>query len=55
MSKPSELKNMSKEDKEKKLKDLRLELLKSKTRNSKTSNKTKQIRRTIAQILTLNK
>lgn len=55
MVKASELKNLSKEMKEQKLKDLKLELVKSKTSNSKTSSKTKEIRKTIAKILTLNK
>lgn len=55
MAKTSELKNLSEEDKEKKLKDLKLELLKSRTKNSKTSTKTQQIKKTIAKILTLNK
>ncbi|MBI2044124.1 50S ribosomal protein L29 [Candidatus Pacearchaeota archaeon] len=55
MVKTSELKNLSKEDKEKKLKDLRLELVKSRTKNSKTNTKTQQIKQTIAKILTLNK
>lgn len=47
---------MSKEDKEKKLKELKLELIKTKVDASKGgTSKIRNIRRTIAQILTLNK
>jgi ribosomal protein L29 len=50
-----EIKKMSKEDLNKKLKDLRIELVKSKTRTSKTgSSNTNQIKKTIAKILTFN-
>jgi len=50
----AEIKKLSKTDKEKKLKDLRMELVKSKTGTQKTSGKSKEIRKMIAQILTLN-
>lgn len=47
---------MSKEDREKKLKELRLELVKSKASAVKTGGaKTKEIKKIIARILTLNK
>jgi ribosomal protein L29 len=50
-----EITKMSKEDREKKLKDLKIELIKSKTKASKTgSSNTKEIKKTIAKILTFN-
>ena len=51
--KSKELKSMSKNDREKRLKELRLELVKSRSANSKTN--TRDIKRIIARILTLNK
>jgi ribosomal protein L29 len=46
---------MNKEDREKKFKDLKVELVKSRTKTSKTgSSNTKQIKKTIAKILTFN-
>ena len=54
--KSKDIGNMSKEDREKKLKELRLELVKSKVGASKTgSSKIKEIKKIIARILTLNK
>ena len=54
--KNKELKQMSKEDMGKKLKDLKLELIKSKGKASKTgSSKSKEIRKMIARIITFNK
>ncbi len=54
--KTGKLKNMSKEEKEMKLKELKLELVKAKISTSKGGNsKIKNIRKAIAQILTLNK
>jgi ribosomal protein L29 len=54
--KAKDLRNLSKEDKERRLKELKLELVKSKISAAKTgSSKIKNIKRTIAQILTLNK
>ena len=51
--KAKEIRNMSEEEKKKKLEELRLELVKAKT--AKTgSSKIKEIRRMIARILTLN-
>jgi ribosomal protein L29 len=46
---------MGKEERDKKLKDLRMELIKSKTKATNTSgSNTREIRRTIAKILTFN-
>jgi len=46
---------MNKEEREKKLKDLKMELIKSKTKTSKTGNSnTREIKKTIAKILTFN-
>ena len=53
--KTKEIRNMSKGDREKKLKELKIELIKSKSGNSKAGNKTKEIKKIIAKILTLNK
>ena len=51
-----DLKRMNKEERTKKLSDLKLELIKSKVNTSKTgSSKPREIRKTIARILTLNK
>ncbi len=48
--------NLSKEDKEKKLKELKLELVKAKISASKAgTSKVKEIKKTIARILTFNK
>ncbi len=54
--KTKDLKGMSKNERGKKLEELRVELIKSKVNVSKTSGpKTKEIRKAIARILTLNK
>jgi len=46
---------MNNEERERKLHDLKIELLKSKTNASKTGNaNTREIKRTIAKILTFN-
>jgi len=51
-----DIKKMNKEDIEKKLKELKLELVKSKVHASKTgSSKIKEIKKMIAKILTFNK
>lgn len=51
-----ELKQMSRSDREKKLKDLKLEMVKSKGKASKTgSSKSREIRKMVARIITLNK
>ena len=50
-----EIKKLKKEDRVKKLKDLKLELVKSKINATKTGNaKTKNVQKIIARILTLN-
>ena len=50
-----EIKKMAFQEREKKLKDLKLELIKSKANASKTgSKKTKEIKKIIARILTFN-
>jgi ribosomal protein L29 len=51
--KAKDIQRMNKEEKEKKLKELRLELIKSKGASQKT--KIKEIKKIIARILTLNK
>jgi ribosomal protein L29 len=54
--KAKELKGMKSEEREMKLRELKLELVKSKVNASKGgSSKIKNIKKTIAQILTLNK
>lgn len=51
--KASEIRKMNTQDREKRLKELKLELIKSKSGKSKT--KSKEIKRIIARILTINK
>ena len=46
---------MSDKDRERKMKELKMELTKSRSGNSKTGSKTKEIKKIIARILTLNK
>lgn len=53
--KAKDIRKMSRGDIEKKLKELKMELIKSRSGNSKTGNKTKEIKKIIARILTLNK
>lgn len=50
-----DIQKMSKEEREKKLKELKMELIKSKASASKGSSKTKEIKKIIARIFTLNK
>ena len=53
--KTKDIKNMNKEDREKKLRELELELIKSKVGVSKTgSSKIKEIKKIVARILTFN-
>ncbi len=52
--KSKEIRNMSKNDREKRLKELRLELIKSRS-GAKAGNRTREIKRIIARIITLNK
>ena len=55
MVKKQDFKNMSKGDRDKKMKELKLELVKSKVSGSKAGTaKVKQIKKMIARILTLN-
>jgi ribosomal protein L29 len=55
-SRSKEFKEMNKEERERRLKELKIELVKSKVNASKGgSSKIKNIKKTIAQILTLNK
>lgn len=50
-----EITKMNNEDRERKLNDLKIELLKSKTKSSKSgSSNTREIKKTIAKILTFN-
>ena len=51
----SEIQKLSKSDREKKMKDLKMELIKSKTAGEKTgNNKAKQIKKIIARLHTFN-
>lgn len=49
-----EIQKLSETEKEKKLKELKLELIKSKASAQKTGSKTREIKKIIARILTLN-
>lgn len=49
-----EIKKMGKEERERKLKELKLELVKSKANPSKKGPKIKEIKKIIARILSLN-
>jgi len=52
----NELKKMSEKERENKLKELKMELIKSKVSGAKTgTSKIKEIKKMIARILTLNK
>jgi len=54
--KAKEIRKMNKEEKMKRLEELKLELIKAKVSTAKAgSSKVKEIKRTIARILTLNK
>ena len=51
-----DIKSMSKEERERKMKELKMELVKSKVSKSRTgASKTREIKKIIARILTLNK
>jgi len=52
--KTKDIKKMSKEEQNKKMEELKFELVKSKVSAGKGSSKTKEIKKTIARILTLN-
>ncbi len=51
--KAKDIRNMKSKEMEKKLKELKLELVKSKVSTGQGSSKTKQIKKAIARILTL--
>ncbi|MFH1325723.1 MAG: 50S ribosomal protein L29 [archaeon] len=53
--KMKDLKSMGKEEREKKMKELKFELIKSNANASKTGSKTKEIRKIIARIKTFDK
>ncbi|MBT4870388.1 MAG: 50S ribosomal protein L29 [Candidatus Diapherotrites archaeon] len=53
--KAKKLRELSKTDLDKKLKELKVELIKSRTSNQTTGTKTKEIKKIIARILTINK
>lgn len=56
MNKIKDLKNLSKSDRAKKIKELKVEIMKVKSGAQKTGNsKIKQIKKTIARILTIEK
>jgi len=51
-----EIKKLNKDERDKKIKELKIELIKSKVATSKTGNaKSKEIKKIIAQILTFNR
>ena len=51
-----DIKSMSKEERERKMNELKMELVKSKVSTSRTgASKTREIKKIIARILTLNK
>ena len=50
----NDIKEMGKEEREKKLKELRFELIKANVTANRTNAKTKEIKRAISRILTLN-
>ena len=52
--KTNEIRKMNKEEKKKKLKELKIELIKSKANPSKKGPKIREIKKTISKILTLN-
>jgi len=52
--KTNEIKKMNKEERNRRLKELKIELIKSKANPSKKGPKIKEIKKTISKILTLN-
>ena len=50
----NQIKNMTKQNKEKKLKELKLELIKVKVNQGQGNSKVKQIKKAIARLLTIN-
>jgi len=53
--KAKEVRKMNTKDREARLKDLRLELVKANVTANKTNAKTKEIKRAIARLITINK
>ncbi len=54
MTKSKDLKNLNKSDRDKKMKELKIELMKAKSSAQKTgSSKIREIKKTIARILTI--
>ena len=54
MTKVKDLKNLNKQDRDKKIKELKVELMKANSSSQKTgSSKIKEIKKTIARILTI--
>ena len=54
MTKSKDLKNLNKSDRDKKMKELKIELMKAKSSAQKTgSSRIREIKRTIARILTI--
>ncbi len=51
--KAKQIREMKKEEKAKKLKELKLELIKSKVKSGQGSSKTKEIKKAIARLLTI--
>jgi ribosomal protein L29 len=52
--KAKQIREMKKEEKEKKLKELRLELMKAKAKTGQANVKIKEIKKTIARLLTID-
>jgi large subunit ribosomal protein L29 len=52
--KAKEIQKMNKEEKMKRIEELKMELVKSRVNEAKGSSKSKEIKKTIARILTLN-
>ncbi len=50
-----DLKRLNKKEREEKLQELKMELIKSRVASEKSSSKVKEIKKMIARILTLNK
>ena len=53
--KTKDLQRMTKKEREEKLQELKIELIKSKTASQKSGTKVKEIKKMMAKILTLNK
>ncbi len=53
--KTKEIREMKKEERDKKMKELKMELIKSGASDQNSNSKKKEIKKTIAKILTINK